>query len=79
MKKNTLPSLAFAGMLTLVNSASAQDADQCLDCHEPAEDWAGMSVEEILVNAKNPDNKRHSDFADLSDDRLKAIITTLME
>ena len=58
--------------------ALAGDADMCLDCHEPDEDWEGMSPEEILADAKNPDIKRHADSADLSDEQLKAMIAELL-
>ena len=54
------------------------DEDLCMECHEPAEDWEGMSPEAILVDAQNPDNDMHEDNAAFSEEQLKAIITTLL-
>ncbi|MGB1139307.1 MAG: hypothetical protein ACPG1A_00325 [Halioglobus sp.] len=77
--KHYLASIAAAVTLGLAaGPALAGDADICLDCHEPAEDWEGMSPEEILADAKNPDIKRHADNADLSDEQLKAMIAELL-
>ena len=56
----------------------AGDADLCLDCHEPAEDWEGLSADEILAKAKDASIKRHADNAELSDEQLAAIIAELM-
>jgi Na+-translocating ferredoxin:NAD+ oxidoreductase RnfC subunit len=56
----------------------AGDADLCLDCHEPAEDWEGMSADEILAKAKDAGIKRHADNAELSDEQLAAMIAELM-
>lgn len=78
MNKNLIATLAFAASLGAVSPVFADDADACLDCHEPAEDWEGMSVDEILAQAKDSSIKRHADNADLSDDQLKAMITQLM-
>ncbi|MEZ5573088.1 MAG: hypothetical protein R3E64_13830 [Halioglobus sp.] len=60
--------------------ALAQDTDpnQCLECHEPSEDWAGMTMEQMITAAKNPDNKRHADHKALTDEQLKLIIGTLL-
>ena len=73
----------FAGMLFVAACGTAlpalsADPEECLDCHEPAEDWAGMSADEILADSKDPGNKRHKDHADLTDEQLKAIIAELM-
>jgi hypothetical protein len=54
------------------------DANQCLECHEPAEDWAGLSVVEIMQAAKAPDNKRHENNQALSDEDLRLIIAKLL-
>jgi len=77
--KHYIASIAAAMTLGLAaGPALAGDADLCLDCHEPAEDWEGMSTEEILAAAKNADIKRHADNADLSDEQLKAMIAELL-
>ena len=57
--------------------AADTDPNQCMECHEPAEDWAGMSMEEIVADAKAPDNKRHADNEAFTDEQLKLIILSL--
>lgn len=71
----SLLALAGAGMPAL---AGDPDANQCLECHEPAEDWAGMSVVEIMQAARAPDNKRHENNKALSDEDLRLIIAKLL-
>lgn len=80
MKTNIFAGLCIVAVSSAVIPALAQDTDpqQCMECHEPAEDWAGMSVEEILKDAKDPDNKRHDDHSKLSDEQLKLIIAELL-
>lgn len=56
----------------------ADDEELCLDCHVPAEDWEGMSAEEIFESASDMSNKRHADNAEFSEEQLKAIIATLL-
>lgn len=58
--------------------AYAGDAEECLDCHVPEEDWVGMSMEEIMASAKDASIKRHKDNKSLSDDELKAILADLL-
>ncbi len=57
--------------------AAADEGAECLECHEPAEDWAGISQEEWMKAAMNPKNKRHKDHMDLTEDQLKAIFAEL--
>jgi len=80
MKKTTVAGLCLWALSGAVVPVMAQDTDpnQCLECHEPSEDWAGMTVDEIITAAKNPDNKRHAGHAALSDEQLKLIIGTLL-
>ena len=78
MKKNFLLCMMMVITCGSVTTALAADAEMCLDCHEPAEDWAGMSADELLAEAKDPSNKRHKDNSELSDEQLKAIIAELM-
>jgi hypothetical protein len=80
MKKNL-----FAAMLLVAASGTAlpllaADAELCLDCHEPAEDWEGKSADELLAEAKDSSNKRHKKegVLDMSDEELKVIIAELM-
>ena len=75
--------LITAAMMTValcgaVPAALAGDADLCLDCHEPADDWEGMSREQVFTDARDPDIKRHEDNQDLSDEQLKVVITELL-
>ena len=53
MKRNL-----FAGMLAAAVCAGALpvfagDEVLCLDCHEPAEDWEGLSREDVLAKARD--------------------------
>lgn len=76
MKKSCL-AIATAALISL--GAWAGDEELCLDCHEPAEDWEGMSVEEILQKASDLSIKRHTDNAEYSQEQLKAMIALLLE
>ncbi len=78
MYRKLTAAVAIIATLGMVAPLYAGDADVCLDCHEPSEDWEGMSADEILAQAKDTSIKRHADNADLSDDELKAIIAKLM-
>ncbi len=75
-----MKSLLFALIASAVISlpAFAGDEELCLDCHEPAEDWEGMSAEEVLATAADASIKRHADNAEFSEEQLKAIIATLL-
>jgi hypothetical protein len=79
MKKNVFVGLCCLTLSSGVLPALAGDPDpnQCLECHEPVEDWAGMTVEEIVADARAPDNKRHKDHQALSDEQLRLIIASL--
>ena len=69
---------ALAGEPTAGTPAAGEPA-LCLDCHEPAADWQGMSVEEILETARDPDIKRHKDNLELSDEQVRAMVELLMK
>lgn len=56
----------------------AGDEELCLDCHEPSEDWEGMSAEEVLATASDTSIKRHADNAEFSEEQLKAIVASLL-
>lgn len=75
--KRVLFALVAATAISL--PALAGDEEVCLDCHEPAEDWEGMSAQEILATASDTSIKRHADNAEFSEDQLKAIIASLLE
>ena len=70
--------LALTAVATFSLGAWAGDEELCLDCHEPAEDWEGMSAEEIYATASDTSIKRHADNAEFSEEQLKAIIATLL-
>ena len=79
MIKNVLLSLlvaVFVGGAT--NGVLAEEEALCLECHEPAEDWEGMSCAEILATAMDQDVKMHRDHGELSEEQLRAIIATLL-
>jgi cytochrome c553 len=60
-----LPLAAF-GATALAGDPAAGEAkaDLCLDCHEPAEDFAGMSAEEIAakIRAAQSGDFKHKDI-----------------
>ncbi len=58
--------------------AAADRSAECLECHEPAEDWVGISQEEFLKSSMDAGNKRHKDHLDLTEDQLKAIFAELV-
>lgn len=66
-------------LLAAVPFAAAGDVAQCLDCHEPAEDWQDMTTEEIFAFARDASIKRHADNEALSDEALQALIVELTE
>jgi hypothetical protein len=80
MKKNLFAAMMIVAASSTALPALAADPELCLDCHEPAEDWEGMSADELLTEAKDPSNKRHKKegVLDMSDEDLKAIIAELM-
>jgi hypothetical protein len=73
-----LLSLVLTCSFAVAPLAYSGDEDLCMECHEPAEDWEGMSPEAILADAQNPDNDMHEDNAAFNEEQLKAIITTLL-
>ncbi len=78
MNKTIVAGLCLLVLAGAVMPALAQDPPRCLECHEPAEDWAGMTVEEIMAAAKKPDNKRHEPNQALTDEQLRLIIAELL-
>lgn len=80
MKKiaSSLWCLSLAAVLGFSTAALADDPEICLDCHEPAEDWEGMSAEDIFAEAKNANIKRHADNLEIPDETLQAIIAELL-
>ena len=79
MMKNVLLSLLVAVAVTgITGPLSAEEQAVCLECHEPAEDWEGMSCTEILAMAMDQSVKMHKDHRELSEEQLKEIIGTLL-
>jgi len=80
MKRQLLGTMTAIALCAGALPALAADTDpeQCLECHEPAEDWAGLTVEEIITAARAPDNKRHKNNQALSDEQLRLIIAELL-
>lgn len=77
MKKTLFAGMFIIATCGVVAPAMAADPELCLDCHEPAEDWEGMSSEELLKEAMDLSNKKHKDNAGISADEMKGIIATL--
>lgn len=80
MNKKVVAGLCFWGLSGIALPVLAADTDpqQCLECHEPIEDWAGMTVDEIIVEAKAPGNKRHEANQALTDEQLRLMIGVLL-
>lgn len=80
MNNKIVAGLCLLSLAAAVAPVQAGDPDpnQCLECHEPAMDWAGMSVEEIIAAARVPDNKQHKANESLTDENLRLIIARLM-
>ena len=76
--KTIYASLIALFICTAAPVSFAGDEELCLDCHEPAEDWEGMSADEILETAADTSIKRHKDNAEFNEEQLKAIIATLL-
>jgi len=83
MQRIFLAALLLATPLALsglpVQAQDSGDDIVCLDCHVPAEDWEGMTPEEILTHARDMSNKRHKDNGEFTDDQLKAMIAELLK
>ncbi len=78
MVKRYLQCLALLLSCAMAPHVYSGDEDLCMDCHEPAEDWEGLSTETILAKAQDPDNDMHEDNMGLTEEQLKAIIATLL-
>lgn len=76
--KHVFKSVLAVCAMGLAFSAWAGDEELCLDCHVPAEDWEGMTAEEIYTQASDMSIKRHADNADFDEAQLKAIVATLL-
>ena len=75
--KKAIIAIAVSTFFSL--GAWAGDEELCLDCHEPAEDWEGMSVDEIVEVAADTSIKRHAENAEYSEEQLRAMIAALLE
>lgn len=80
MEKKLLAGLCLWSLSSVALPVLAADSDpqQCVECHEPTEDWAGMTTEQIIKAARAPDNKRHKANKDLTDEQLRLMIGVLM-
>jgi len=78
MKRKLFAATMAIAMCAAIAPAMAGDEALCMDCHEPAEEWEGMSSEAVLAEAKDPDIKRHKDNQALSDEQLKMMIAELL-
>ena len=80
MNKKLVAGLCLWSLYSVALPVLAADTDpaQCVECHEPIEDWAGMTVDEIIVEATSPENKRHEAYQALTDQELRLIIGVLL-
>jgi hypothetical protein len=78
MKRTFLMGLALLMSCAMAPQVYSGDEDLCMECHEPAEDWEGMSAEAILVKAQDADNDMHEDNMGFTEEQLKAMIATLL-
>lgn len=78
MIKELLAGAALVSSIAMAPVVLGGDEDLCMDCHEPAEDWEGLTQEDIIAKAKDPDNKRHEDNMGLSAEQLEAIVVKLL-
>ena len=78
MNKTLTAGMIVVALCSGALPAMAEEEALCLDCHEPAEDWEGLSADDILAQAKDASIKRHADNQELSDEQLKALIAELM-
>ena len=81
MMKNALLSLLVAVAVSVGGATGpvlAEEEPLCMECHEPAEDWEGMTRAEVLATARDQDVKMHKDHQGLSEEQLKEIIATLL-
>jgi hypothetical protein len=80
MNKKILAGLCIWSLSGIALPALAADTDpnQCVECHEPIEDWAGLTVDEIVVAAKSSENNRHEANQSLTDEQLRLIIGVLL-
>ena len=71
--------MALTAAITLAGAARANDDNLCLDCHEPTEDWQGMSAQEILEQAMDGSIKRHADNQEFTQEQLEALIAEMLD
>ncbi len=76
--KSFVLTVVAAAALALAGPTYSQDDSLCLDCHEPAEDWEGMSPDEVLKQAMDATIKRHVDNQDFNEEQLKVMIAELL-
>ncbi len=74
MKKHLLTALPL--MLVFGVGVAVAEDPVCLDCHE-VDDFQGMTVEEITITARDPDNEDHADNSNLTDEELVIIVESL--
>lgn len=77
MNKKIVAGLCLWSISSIALAADT-DVQQCLECHEPIEDFAGMTTDEIVAGAKDPENKRHEDNQALTDEELRLMVLRMM-
>ena len=78
MKKALIVSFALMTGFAMAPGAANADEALCMECHEPADDWEGMSAAEILAEAMDKENDQHEDNAAFSKEQLEVMIAALL-
>lgn len=76
--KRIVTNVLASTVMSVSLAVSAGDEELCLDCHEPVEDWEGMTAEEIYETAADTTIKRHADNAEYDEAQLRAMIAALL-
>lgn len=77
MKKHLIAALCCLGLSAAI-PVLAEDTEICLDCHVPAEDWEGLTVDDVLAAALDQDIARHAGNEELGEEQLRQMIETML-
>jgi hypothetical protein len=76
--KRSVTAILVGSVMSVSLAVLAEGEELCLDCHEPAEDWEGMTAEKIYEMAADTTIKRHADNAEFDEAQLRAMIAALL-
>jgi hypothetical protein len=76
--KKRIALIAIMGLLGAYGSAMAGDAEVCLDCHEPADDFAGLSADDLKgMIMEQRENPKHKATKGMSDEDVAKVAAAL--